>query len=145
MYKHLLIATDGSELAQKAVDHGLAFAKALNAKATVITVTEPWMVVAVPEAPTVFPPADYEESAAAGAAKILIGASEAAKKIGTACETLHVKDRYPGEGIVETAKENGCDLIVTASHGRRGFRRLILGSVANEVVTHSNIPVLIYR
>jgi nucleotide-binding universal stress UspA family protein len=144
MYKHLLIATDGSELAQKAVEHGLTLAKVLGAKATVVTVTEPWNVVmVVPDAAV--PLADYEESAAAGAAKVLIGASEAAEKIGTACEILHVKDRYPGVGIIETAKEKGCDLIVMASHGRRGFRRLILGSVANEVVTDSHIPVLIYR
>jgi nucleotide-binding universal stress UspA family protein len=145
MYKHLLIATDGSELAQKAVDHGLALAKALSAKATVITVTEPWDVVVVPDAAVVFPPDDYEESAAAGAAKILISVHEAAEKIGVSCETLHIKDRHSGEGIVEMAKEKGCDLIVMASHGRRGLGRLILGSVANDVVTHSNIPVLIYR
>jgi nucleotide-binding universal stress UspA family protein len=65
--------------------------------------------------------------------------------IGVSCETLHVKDRHPGEGIIETAREKACDLIVMASHGRRGLGRLILGSVANEVVTHSTIPVLIYR
>ena len=144
MYKHLLIATDGSELAQKAVDHGLALAKALSAKATVVTVTEPWEVVVLDGA-IVFPPDDYEESVAAGAAKILIGANEAAEMISVCCETLHVKDRHPGEGIVGMAKEKQCDLIVMGSHGRRGLGRLILGSVANEVVTHSTIPVLIYR
>lgn len=145
MYKHLLIATDGSELARKAVDHGLALAKALDAKVTVITVTEPWEVVVVPEAAVVLPPADYEASVAARAAKILADVSDVARKIGMSYETLHVKDRYPAEGIVEAAKEKGCDLIVMASHGRRGLRRLILGSAANEVVTHSTIPVLICR
>jgi nucleotide-binding universal stress UspA family protein len=70
---------------------------------------------------------------------------EVAEMIGVSCETLHVKDRHPGEGIIETAREKACDLIVMASHGRRGLGRLILGSVANEVVTHSTIPVLIYR
>lgn len=145
MYKHLLIATDGSELAQKAVDQGLTLAKALDAKATVVTVTEPWDMVIVPDAAIVLPPANYEESAAAGAARILIGANEAAEIIEVSCETLHVPDRYPGEGIVETAKKQGCDLIVMASHGRRGLGRLLLGSVANDVVTHSTVPVLICR
>jgi len=145
LFKHILIATDGSELARKAVDHGLALAKAHGGKATVITVTEPWDVVVVPEAAVVFPPLDYEESAAADAAKILAGVNDTAGKIGMTCEILHVQNRFPAEGIVETAKEKGCDLIVLASHGRRGLRRLILGSVANEVVTHSTIPVLISR
>ena len=145
MYKHLLIATDGSALAQKAVDHGLALAKALQAQATVITVTEPWDVVVVPEAAIVFPPAGYEEGVATEAARILAGVNDTASKLGTSCATLHVKDRYPAEGIVETAKQKECDLIVMASHGRRGVRRLILGSAAIEVVTHSSIPVLICR
>jgi nucleotide-binding universal stress UspA family protein len=145
MYKHILIATDGSELANKAVDHGLALAKAHGAKTTVITVTEPWDVAVVPDAAVVFPPLDYEETTAANAAKILASVNDIARQIGMECEVLHVKDRFPAEGIVETAKERGCDLIVLASHGRRGLRRLILGSVANEVVTHSTIPVLISR
>lgn len=145
MYKHLLIATDGSELAQKAVSHGLALAKAVQAQATVITVTEPWDVVVVPEAAIVLPPAGYEESVTAGAARTLAAADETARSLGAACATLHVRDRHPADGIVETAREKGCDLIVMASHGRRGLRRVILGSVANEVVTQSNIPVLICR
>jgi nucleotide-binding universal stress UspA family protein len=95
LFKHILIATDGSELARKAVDHGLALAKAHGAKATVITVTEPWDVVVVPEAAVVFPPLDYEESAAADAAKILAGVNDTAGKIGMTCEILHVQNRFP--------------------------------------------------
>jgi nucleotide-binding universal stress UspA family protein len=145
MYTHLLIATDGSELAAKAVDHGLSLAEALAAKATAVTVTEPWDMVVIPEAVVVFPPAGYDESAAARSAKILAGVSEAAEKMSVPSETLHVKDSYPADGIVAAAKERGCDLIVMASHGRRGFRRVVLGSAANEVVTHSAVPVLICR
>jgi nucleotide-binding universal stress UspA family protein len=144
MYKHLLIATDGSKLAQNAVDQGLELAKTLDAKATIITVTEPLDLFMVPEVAVVTPP-DYEERLADNAMKVLLDANKAAEKIGASCTTLYVKNRFPGEGIVETAKENGCDLIVMASHGRRGLPRLLLGSVANEVVTHSNIPVLICR
>ena len=61
------------------------------------------------------------------------------------CETLHVKNQFPAEGIIEAAKAQGCDLIVMASHGRRGLSRLLLGSQANRVVTQSTIPVLICR
>jgi nucleotide-binding universal stress UspA family protein len=143
MYQHILIATDRSELAQKAVDHGLALAKALNAKATVVTVTEPWDVVAIPEAPIVFPPADHEAGLAEKAAYILAGAKAVADKMGVACETRHVKDRYPGEGIVKAAQQKACNLIVVASHGRRGFRRMVLGSTGNEVMTHASVPSLI--
>ncbi len=68
-----------------------------------------------------------------------------ATKQGIACDTLHVKDRVPAEGIVETAKARSCDLIVMSSHGRRGLSRVLLGSQANNVVTHSSVPVLICR
>ncbi len=145
MYKHILIATDGSELARKAADHGLALAAALGTKVTAITVTEPWEAVVVAEAAVVFSPEHYDESVAASAANILSDVRDAAKQRGVACETLHVKDQFPSEGIVDTAKRLGCDLIVMGSHGRRGMVRLLLGSQANRVVTHSTIPVLIYR
>ena len=145
MYKHILIATDGSDLALKAVDQGLALAKALNAKATAITVSEPWTTVATGEMAMAFPIDEYEKGCAEAAAKILGVVAKRAEKAGVACQTLHVKDQFAAEGIVETAKLKGCDLIVMASHGRRGISRLLLGSQANSVVTHSEIPVLICR
>lgn len=80
-----------------------------------------------------------------GASKSLAGASDIAGRLGLSCGTLHVRDRFPAEGIVGAVTEKGCDLIVMASHGRRGLKRLLLGSVANEVVTHSTVPVLIRR
>ena len=145
MFKHILIATDGSDLALKAVDQGLALAKALNAKATAITATEPWPTVALGEMAIAFPIDEYEKGCADGAAKILGVVSKRAEEAGVACQTLHVKDQLAAEGIVETAKLRGCDLIVMASHGRRGLSRLLLGSQANSVVTHSTVPVLICR
>jgi nucleotide-binding universal stress UspA family protein len=145
MYKHLLIATDGSDLAQKAVEQGLALAKALNAKATIITVTLPWDALIVGDAIAVLPPAEYEENVALTASKILAVGRGAADQLGIPCDTLHVKNRFSAEGILDTAVGKGCDLIVMASHGRRGLRRLILGSIANEVVTQSTVPVLICR
>jgi nucleotide-binding universal stress UspA family protein len=145
VYKHLLIATDGSELAQKAVDQGFALAKALNARATVINVTPRWTSTVYGQVPLSSPAENYNKHVAEEASKILSTVDDAAKKTEITCDTLHVKDRFPAEGIIETANARGCDLIVIASHGRRGLRRLILGSQANEVVTQSTIPVLICR
>jgi nucleotide-binding universal stress UspA family protein len=148
MYKHILIATDGSELAHKAEQTGLALAKALNARATAVTVTEPWDPMAMAELAERHVPnpvADFDESVAAAANRILWRVTETAKKIGVTCATVHVKDRHPAEGIIEAAKERGCDLIVMASHGRRGISKLLLGSQATEVVTLSPVAVLVCR
>jgi nucleotide-binding universal stress UspA family protein len=143
MYKHMLIATDGSELAQKAVDAGLALAKELKARVTAVTATDPWSAMAS-EPALVFPIEEYERAAAENAARILAGVAAAARDAGIACETVHVSD-FPAEGIIETAKAKGCDLIVMASHGRRGLSRLLLGSQAMRVLTLSTVPVLVCR
>jgi len=143
MYKHMLIATDGSELAQKAIDAGLALAKELKARVTAVTATEPWSAMAS-EPALVFPIEEYERAAAENAARILAGVAAAASDAGIACETVHVSG-FPAEGIIETAKAKGCDLIVMASHGRRGLSRLLLGSQAMRVLTLSTVPVLVCR
>lgn len=145
MYKHLLIATDGSELARKAVEQGLALAKALNAKATAAFVTESWVSRVPGEMAVGYPIDAYEKACADNAQQVFVGVSELAKKAGVACETLHIKDKFPADGIIAAAQSQGCDLIVMASHGRRGLSRLLLGSQANQVVTHSAVPVLICR
>jgi nucleotide-binding universal stress UspA family protein len=148
MFKHILIATDGSELAQKAEAAGLALAKELKAEATAVTVTEHWdafSMAALADRGLPNPVADYEETIALSANRILWGVSEMAKKVGVACTTVHVKDKHPAEGIIETAQARGCDLIVMASHGRRGITRLLLGSETTEVLTLGTTPVLVYR
>lgn len=145
MYKHILIATDGSDLSDKAIHHGIALAKPLGAKVTIATATEPWDAVIVGEVAVVLPVEKYEATAAANAASILNKAKEAAGLDHIKIETLHIKDRHPAEGLLDAAKDKGCDLIVMASHGRRGFSRLVLGSEANEVITHSEVPVLVIR
>jgi nucleotide-binding universal stress UspA family protein len=144
MYKHILIATDGSELAGRAVAAGLALAKELKAKVTAVTVTEPWSTMTMGEPALVFPIEDYEKAAAENAARILSVVSTAAKEGGVACETIQVNN-FPAEGIVETAKSKGCDLIVVASHGRRGLSKLLLGSQTTRVLALSTIPVLVCR
>jgi nucleotide-binding universal stress UspA family protein len=143
MYSHILIATDGSELAGKAVAAGLALARELKSKVTAVTATEPWSAMAS-EPALVFPIEEYEKAAAEGARQILASVAAAAAEAGVPCETIHVQD-FPAEAIVETAKAKGCDLIVMASHGRRGLSKLILGSQATRVLTLSTVPVLVCR
>ncbi len=145
MYKNLLIATDGSELAEKGVTHGLALAKALGAKVTVVTVSDPWTVYVTGEVGASFPIEEYERACEVSAAGLLATVAQRAEAMGVACEKRYVKDEYPAEGILETAKKEGSDLIVMASHGRSGVQRLLLGSQANKVVTHSTVPVLVCR
>jgi nucleotide-binding universal stress UspA family protein len=145
MYAHILIASDGSDLAQRAVEQGLALAKALNAKVTAVTVTEPWTAAVSGEWAVAFPVEEYEKATAANAEKILSGVQAAAASLGVICDGVHVKDQYAAEGIVEEAKARDCDLIVMASHGRRGIAKFILGSQATRVLAHSAVPLLICR
>ena len=145
MYKHILIATDGSELAAKAVTSGIELAKRLGAKLTAVTATEPWTTMMVAGDPgAAFPTMEYERVAAENAANILAAVSSMAKTAGVACETVHVMN-YPADAIIDTAKSKGCDLIVMSSHGRRGIARILIGSQAVNVLTHSTVPVLICR
>lgn len=149
MYTHILIATDGSELAGKGIDQGLALAKQLGAKVTIVTVTEKWSTadVANPARWQLHdhPIEEYEAAAAAAAKTILDAAAAVAAKAGVPVALKHVKDRLAAEGIIEAAAEAGCDLVVMTSHGRRGLGRLLLGSQTTEVLTHSKIPVLVVR
>ena len=148
MYQHILIATDGSELAGKAVNHGMALAKRLNVPVTAVTVTEPWSVLELGRAArqgNQNPITEFEDMATAAATSILDKVKQAASSQGVSCDVLHVHDQHPAEGIIAAAKNKGCDLIVMASHGRRGLDRVLLGSQANEVLTHSKVPALIVR
>ena len=145
MYRHLLLATDGSELAQKAVAQGLGLAKALQARVTAVTVIEPVPAMVSGDASFVVPLQEYDKAATAHATRILDAVTADAKTAGVTCEVIHVKDQYPAQGILETAKAKGADLIVMASHGRRGISKLLLGSQATEVVSQSSVPVLVYR
>jgi nucleotide-binding universal stress UspA family protein len=145
MFKHILIASDGSDLAKRAEDRGLELASLLKAKVLAVTVTEPWAAVMTGEAALAFPIEDYEKAAKENAARILAPIGEKAKKIGVDCRTSHIADQFPAEGIIAAAKEHGCDLIVMASHGRRGLAKLFLGSEATKVLTLSTVPVLVCR
>jgi nucleotide-binding universal stress UspA family protein len=145
MYAHILIATDGSDLAQRAVEQGLALAKALGSAVTAVTVTEPWTAAVSGEWAVAFPVEEYEKASAANAEKVLDVVQQAAVRLGVTCDAVHVKDQYAAEGIVEEAKARNCDLIVMASHGRRGIAKFVLGSQATRVLAHSSVPLLICR
>jgi nucleotide-binding universal stress UspA family protein len=148
MYQRILIATDGSELADKAVAHGIALAKDLKVPICIVTVTEAWSAFELAQMSRMGdrnPLGRYEEMAAAAASNILGKAGQLAKAQGVSCELVHVQDRRPAEGIIAAAKDKACDLIIMASHGYRGLNRLLLGSQAYEVLTHSKVPALIVR
>lgn len=145
MFEHILIATDGSELADRAVAQGLELANVLDARVTAVTVTEPWPAVVTGEAALGFPLDEYNKSAAMNAARILTVVAERAKQLDLSCATTHVKDEFPAEGIIAACKTHGCALIVMASHGRRGLAKLFLGSQASRVLTLSPVPVLVCR
>ena len=148
MYKNILIATDGSELADKAASKGLALAQAVDASVKILTVTEPLSdseIAAQMEVGHSQAVETYNTLAEDKAKNILSAVASKAKNMDLICKTIHVPARHPAEAIIASAKTNECDLIVMASHGRRGFKRLLLGSVANEVLAHSTVPVLIFR
>ena len=149
MYNHILIPTDGSEVAQKGVDQSLSLARALGARVTILTVTESFPVY--PAGPPGFSAglADIVNVAAARqkeeAAKVLAAAKHGADSLGVSAETFHVAEAHPAEAVIDVAKSRNCDLIAMASHGRRGLGRLVLGSVTSEVLAHSPVPVLVIR
>ena len=145
MYRHILIPSDGSELSQKAIDYGMALAKSVNAKVTVLTVSTPFHTFPVEPGMITDTPEQYQKHTAALAAKYLNVAKEAALAAGVSCETIHVEHDQPYLAIIDMAIRKSCDLIVMASHGRRGISAIVLGSETVKVLTHSTLPVLVFR
>ena len=148
MYANILLSTDGSDVARKGVEHGIALAKALNAKATIITVTEAFPFHYGSGHDTGWIPTQqefdhFDASCKERAGEVLGQAKAIADRIGVSAELLHVPNAHPATAIVETAKSGGFDLIVMASHGRRGIRKLFLGSQTSEVLVNGSVPVLV--
>lgn len=140
MYKHILIPTDGSELAEHGVAHGLALAKSLGAKVTAIFVVEPFSEVSGRFLEAV---ASYAELRKEQAASALERVANAAKQAGVSCETIQMENGQPHQAIVAAARDKGCDLIAMSSHGRSGLSALLIGSVTNKVLTLAKTPVLV--
>lgn len=148
MYRHMLIATDGSELAGKGLEHGLALAGPLNAKVTVLTVSEPLqrdMAKAARMGGIDDPVLRYDQQIDAIMKERFVDIGRRAAEFGINAHLAHEIDEAPAEAIVRYAKLNGCDLIVMASHGRRGMQKVLLGSQTSEVLANTAIPVLVVR
>lgn len=148
MYKHILIATDGSDLARKGLEHGLSLARALGAKISVLTVFEPLrsdMASAARLGGTHDPAARYDQQIEAMMKDRFAFIEERAAEHGVAVDMTHEIDDSPAEAIVRAARLSGCDLVVMSSHGRRGMRKILLGSQTSEVLVHTTIPVLVIR
>ena len=148
MLKHILIATDGSEAAQRASVYALELAAVHGARGSALVATEPWSVLEMAhkaEAGVIHPLEDYEKARAKAAGRILDDVAAHAKERIIACDLVHAADQHPAEAILAAARERACDLIVMASHGRRGLDRILLGSQSAKVLALSAIPVLIHR
>jgi nucleotide-binding universal stress UspA family protein len=149
MYRHILIPTDGSELSERAIEHGVALAKSISARVTGLTVSAPFHMFsgAFPVGPLIpaVTPKEYRDRIQALCTSYLTSVNNAAIAAGVTCDTLQVEHDQPYLAIIDTAARKLCDLIVMASHGRRGASAIVLGSEAVKVLTHSSIPVLVYR
>ncbi|WP_193337840.1 universal stress protein [Devosia beringensis] len=149
MFNTLLIATDGSELGNKALAAGLDLAKLHGAKITIMTASDPVSSAigaggfgSIDAGPILI---QLEERYAEEAQTILAAAAAKALEAGITAQTLHVPQHRPADAIVQTATELGCDTIIMGSHGRRGFQRLLLGSQAAEVLARASVAVLIVK
>ena len=149
MFKHILLPTDGSKLSNKAVKQAIETAKALGAKITAVHVVSSYHLgqpdegFALPERAAMTKHLAEEE--ADRAKKILGSVKEAAQMAGVACDVVAATSDVPYEMIIDQATRFDCDLIVMASHGRRGLQGILLGSETQKVLTHSKIPVLVCR
>jgi nucleotide-binding universal stress UspA family protein len=149
MSEHILIATDGSDLANRGLDKGLTLARALGAKVTVITVTEGYpMPLDMHGMGAAISPesiAMYRDARKAHADKILTDARDRAAAAGVEVTALHLPDANAAEAILAAARDQGATMVVMASHGRRGLGRLLLGSQTAEVLAGATVPVLVVR
>jgi nucleotide-binding universal stress UspA family protein len=145
MYRNILLPTDGSRLSDSAVEHGIALAKVLGAKVTALTVTVPFQIFTLDVQMVELTAAEYTRSIHERANRSLDRAATAAKAAGVACETVTAEHEHPYQAIIDTAQSKDCDLVVMASHGRRGVAAIVLGSETVKVLTHSKVPVLVYR
>jgi nucleotide-binding universal stress UspA family protein len=144
MYKRILISTDGSDISQSATQSAIDLAKATGAELFAISVKEPFPYSAISEMQPV-PPQEFfdaQERIAAERVKAVVDSAQAA---GVKCGAHTVEAVHPWEAILDHVKAQNCDLIVMASHGRRGLSAILLGSETQKVLTHSTIPVLVIK
>lgn len=147
MYKHILIPTDGSELAAKAITAGIEFAREVQARVTAFTAVPEYPIPSEAElmAKRAVSLEDYERRAKGQAEATLQPVAGRARAAGVVCDADYALSNRPHEAIIRAAEKHGCDLVVMASHGWRGLKGLLLGSETHKVLTHSRIPVLVVR
>ena len=145
MFKHILLPTDGSELSEAAIQKGVQFAKSINAEVTGFHVILPFHVFTLQTEMLEDTKEQYERQSKVQAEQFLGVIKKAAEKAGVRCDTDYVSSNHPYEMIIQAAEKKGCDLIMMASHGRRGVQGLLIGSETQKVLTHTKIPVLVFR
>lgn len=145
MFKHILLPTDGSELSNVAIRKGIQFAKSINAAVTGFHVIQPFHVFSLRLGMLQDTQEQYERESKGQAEHYLGVIRKAAEKAGVSCDTDYETSSHPYEMIIKAAETKGCDLIMMASHGRRGLQGLLIGSETHKVLTHSKIAVLVFR
>lgn len=147
MFKHILVPTDGSQLSQDAASRAVAFAREVGARITAFYAKPEFPVTYYGEGALIdsTSPEQFAEMAEEQARTVLDFVGDLCRDAGVPCTTLSLTSDVPYEAIIEAATQCSCDLIFMASHGRRGFSGLLLGSETNKVLTHSKIPVLVFR
>ena len=146
MFKHVLIPTDGSAVARKAIKAGVSLACELGAKITAyhaLGTFQPYYGDGYIIDRTAIKA--FEDRARQQGNKYLAEVEKAAKAAGVPCNSVMTRPDSPHQGIIETAKKRKCDVIFIATHGRGEFAALLLGSVTQKVLARSKIPVLVYR
>lgn len=144
MFKHILVPVDGSETAQKAVEKAAGLAKAFGSRVTAIYVIDPYPFSGL-GSDFAYGQAEYLSAATAEAREATEAAQATLAGAGVAATTQVIEAHAPWRGILDTAKAVGADLIVMGSHGRRGLEKIVLGSVAQRVLSHAHLPVFIVR
>ena len=144
MYKRILVPTDGSEITAKAVETAVTMARAFGATLLTLAVKEPFPYSAITEMQPI-PPQEFFDAQERIAVKHLDQVKAACAAAGVDCLAAAVEAAHPWESIIDFGKDQGADLIVMASHGRRGVAALLLGSETQKVLTHSTVPVLVVR
>lgn len=145
MYKKILVPTDGSALSEQAVTAAIDFARLCGAEILALSVAEPYPIVPAAEGAMVIDPGIETRTLQEFAQENVDKVAQAARTAGVACTTLTALSMVPHDEIIHAANEHGCDLIFMASHGRRGLSRLLAGSVTQNVLAYSTIPVMVLR
>lgn len=145
MFKHILFPTDGSAMSETVSQRCVALAREMGAKISAFYVIPEFHVFAYAPGMVTDTPEQYHQFSEVSARKILDSVQRAADEAGVVCTTLFVANDHPFEAIVKAAQDHGCDLICMASHGRKGVKGVLLGSETQKVLTHTDVPVLVYR